>query len=168
MSKKVKITDLLPDENNFNLGTTYGGELIEQSLKKFGAGRSVVIDKNGKIIAGNKTIENAQKAGITDVIIVESTGDKLIAVKRTDVALNSATGRELALADNVTSKENILFDFDTVIEQATQHNFDPAEWGSGIKIPDYSPVEQPPVIEQEVQQYECMCPECLHEFNVIK
>lgn len=164
---KISIEELQPDDNNFNLGTTYGEELMEKSLKKFGAGRSVVIDKNGKIIAGNKTVENAIKAGIKEVLVVETTGDKLVAVKRTDVSLDSAKGRELALADNATAKENILFDVGAVLDEAAVHDFDPGEWGSGINIDKYTPELEPiPAPNKETEVYECMCPECLHEFNI--
>ncbi len=56
---ETKIDELIPDGKNANKGTEYGQSLIEKSLRKFGAGRSILIDKNNKIIAGNKTVENA-------------------------------------------------------------------------------------------------------------
>ncbi len=40
-----KITDLKFDDKNFNKGTQYGKSLMEKSLSKFGAGRSILIDK---------------------------------------------------------------------------------------------------------------------------
>lgn len=169
MSKKVKIETLIQDDKNFNLGTTYGAELMERSLKKFGAGRSVVVDKNGKIIAGNKTVENAIKAGIKEVLVVETSGDKIVAVKRTDVELDSAQGREMALADNATAKENILFDVGAVLDEATSKGFDPAEWGSGIKLDRFTPEFEPvPAPDTPPPTFKCMCPECLHEFSVVK
>lgn len=106
----VKITDLIPDIRNYNLGNEEGNKLIEKSLKKFGAGRSVLIDRNDRLIGGNKTIENAKKAGITDVIIVETTGNQIVAVKRMDLDIDSAKGREMAIADNATAKANITWD----------------------------------------------------------
>ena len=63
---------------------------MERSLNELGAGRSILIDKNDNIIAGNKTQEAAIKAGITKVRVVETTGDELVAVKRTDVDIDSA------------------------------------------------------------------------------
>lgn len=116
MTKKLKLKDLVPDDQNFNTGTEFGNGLINKSLSKFGAGRSILLDKNNKIIAGNKTIENAGDIGIEDVEIVESDGTKIIAVKRTDIDLNTKKGREMALADNATAKANISWNFDEIVK----------------------------------------------------
>ena len=104
MSKKLstKISELIPDDKNFNLGNEFGNSLIEKSFRKFGAGRSILLDKHNRIIAGNKSIENAAAIGIEDVQIVESDGKRIIAVKRTDIDLDSPEGREMALADNAS------------------------------------------------------------------
>lgn len=83
---------------------------MERSLKELGAGRSILIDKNGNIIAGNKTQEAAIKAGITRVRVIETTGEEIVAVKRTDVDINSAKGRELALVDNLSTQVNLSWD----------------------------------------------------------
>ena len=69
---KLKISDLTPDDKNYNKGTQFGNSLIEKSLRKFGAGRSILLDKNNRIIAGNKTIENAYTIGLDDVLVVEN------------------------------------------------------------------------------------------------
>ena len=44
--KKTKIEDLIPDDLNFNKGTQFGQSMIEKSLRTFGAGRSILLDKN--------------------------------------------------------------------------------------------------------------------------
>ena len=69
---KTRISALLPDQNNANRGTPRGAGIIEESLRLHGAGRSILIDKNNRIIAGNKTAENAGQIGMEDVIVVES------------------------------------------------------------------------------------------------
>ena len=127
--KETKIHDLIPDDNNFNEGTQYGQHLIEESLRKFGAGRSVLIDKNNRIIAGNKTIENAAAIGLEDVIVVETTGDKIVAVKRTDLDLDSEKGREMALADNATGIVNLRWNEDALKQAEAQFGITPSEWG---------------------------------------
>jgi len=86
----AKISDLIPDSGNANKGTERGAAQLEVSLRKYGAGRSILIDRNGRIIAGNKTVENAAAIGLDDVIVVETTGDKLVAVKRIDLDLTDA------------------------------------------------------------------------------
>ena len=113
-NKTVKLSDLTPDDKNFNKGSEFGASLIEKSFRKFGAGRSILIDKNNRIIAGNKSFENAMSIGIEDVQIVESDGTKIIAVKRTDIDLDTPQGREMALADNASAKANIVFDAEVV------------------------------------------------------
>lgn len=136
MAKIIETTieNLVPDDKNANKGTEYGQHLIENSLRKFGAGRSILLDKNNRIIAGNKTVENAVNIGMEDVIVVETSGNQIVAVKRMDIDLDSAKGRELALADNATSKANLEWDEANIAEIAEQYNIDVEDWG----IPTFS------------------------------
>jgi len=136
MSKK-KITDLKFDNKNFNKGTEYGKKLMEKSLSKFGAGRSILIDKNNRIIAGNKTTENFGELGLEDVKIVETDGKTLIAVRRNDIDLDTPEGREFALADNQTARSNIDFDFDNLENELEEDTLE--EWG--IEIPEEEVLE---------------------------
>ena len=126
----AKLSDLLPDDKNFNKGTEFGQHLIEKSLRENGAGRSILLDKNNRIIAGNKTAENAAAIDLDDVVIVETDGTKLVAVKRTDIDLDSEQGRKMALADNATSAANLDWDEDALkaMEQEMD-NFSAEEWG---------------------------------------
>lgn len=124
---KAKIKDLKPDIRNYNKGNEFGNSLIEKSLRKFGAGRSILLDKNNNVIAGNKTLENASSIGMEDVEIVESDGTKIIAVRRTDIDINTKKGRELALADNASAKANIEFDTDLINQDWSVD--EQAEWG---------------------------------------
>lgn len=124
---KIKLSDLKPDQKNFNKHTEFGTSLLEKSLRKFGAGRSILIDKNNQIIAGNGITESAAALGMDDVLIVESDGKRIIAVKRTDIDLDSVEGRELALADNATSKANL--NMDTVLIEEVLSEEIMKEWG---------------------------------------
>lgn len=142
--KEVKIDTLVPDDKNYNLGTQYGQHLIEESLRKFGAGRSVLLDKNNRIIAGNKTIENAAAIGMDNVIVVETTGDKVVAVKRTDIDLDTKEGREMALADNATSAVNLRWDEDALKQAETEFGIAPSEWGVDV-APMESAADETPV-----------------------
>jgi len=133
---KIKVTDLIQDDKNFNKGSEYGQGLIQKSFEKFGAGRSILIDKNNKIIAGNKSTENYGAGGGQDVIVVESDGTQLIAVKRTDIDLDTPQGREMALADNATAKANIVWAEDVI---ASEIGVEVAEsWGvdMGKEVPE--------------------------------
>jgi hypothetical protein len=101
MNENIKISDLIPDKNNANRGTERGRGMLEKSLSKYGAGRSILIDKNNQIIAGNKTAQVAGENGFENVRIIESDGSEIIAVKRTDLDLDKdKAARELAIADN--------------------------------------------------------------------
>ena len=97
--KVIDIEELAQDTHNFNKGNEQGQELMERSFKEMGAGRSILIDRNGHIIAGNKSQKAAIAAGIKKVRVIETTGDELVAVKRTDVDIDSAEGRKLAYLD---------------------------------------------------------------------
>ena len=127
--KKAKLKDLIQDDRNLNKGTERGQELIEKSLREFGAGRSLLLDKNNRIIAGNKTHKNAEALGMDDVIIVETDGTKLVAVKRTDVDLDTKKGREMALADNATVKVDLEWDTEELNAVAEDFDIDTEEWG---------------------------------------
>ena len=95
----VDINDLIPDDKNFNNGNEQGQELMERSFREHGAGRSILLDMNCNIIAGNKSQQAAIAAGIKRVRVIETTGDELVAVKRTDVDIDSAEGRRMAYLD---------------------------------------------------------------------
>ena len=53
--EELLISELKQDTKNANKGTKRGHDAISQSLKTLGAGRSILIDKHGNVIAGNKT-----------------------------------------------------------------------------------------------------------------
>ena len=134
--KIINIEELVQDEHNFNKGTDEGGKLMERSFKEMGAGRSVLIDKHGKIIAGNKSQKAAIAAGIKRVRVIETTGDELIAVKRTDVELESEQGRKMALLDNLTTQVNLAWD-ETELQtvQTDVEGFNVSDFTDGL--PDY-------------------------------
>lgn len=140
---ETNIESLVPDNKNFNKGTEYGDRLVDESLRKFGLARSIVIDKNNRIIAGNKTAEKAADIGFTDVLVVEVDGNQLVAVKRKDIDLDSAKGRELALADNATSKANLAWDESLVEEVSQQWGFEPQDWGVDVFQQEEPEQEEP-------------------------
>ena len=141
----VNIETLVQDDHNFNKGTEAGRELMERSFKQLGAGRSILIDKDGHIIAGNKSQLAAMAAGIKKVRIIETQGDELVAVKRTDLTLDSKEGRELALADNLTTQINLQWDEAELQSVAAQEGIDLEDWGVPLDIKE-------PVEEVEVQE----------------
>lgn len=123
-----KIDELKFDDKNFNKHTEYGMSLLEKSLRKFGGGRSILLDKNNNIIAGNGVVETANNIGFNDVQIVESDGSKLIAVKRVDVDINSDQGREMALADNAVAAADLEWDKELINETVENAG----DWGVDV------------------------------------
>lgn len=121
------ISELHFDDKNFNRHTSYGMSLIEKSLRNNGAGRSILLDKDNNIIAGNGVVESAGQIGLEKVKIVETTGDEIIAVKRTDISLNSEKGREMALADNATASVDLEWDEDNLKSEFSDEEL--KEWG---------------------------------------
>ena len=102
------------DSLNTNKGTVRGREALEQSLVRYGAARSVVIDKFGRVIAGNKTVERAKALNIP-VRIVRTDGRQLIAVQRDDLDLHTdRRARELAIADNRVAELDLDWDLDVL------------------------------------------------------
>ena len=105
MAKRSTYDGITPDLKNANKGTERGRYMVEASLRETGAGRSILLDRDGRIIAGNKTFEAASDIGLP-VRVVETDGRELVAVKRTDLDLSDDTGtaRKLAYYDNRASE----------------------------------------------------------------
>lgn len=150
--KQGKVHDLIQDDRNLNKGTERGQQLIEKSLRQFGAGRSILVDKNNRIIAGNKTHANAEAAGIDDAVIVETDGSKLVVLKRTDIDLDTKQGREMALADNATVKVDLEWDTEQLESIEEDFGINGDVWG--VDIPADIEDEEAAVGEGLVAQLE--------------
>jgi len=130
----VDIDDLIQDDHNFNRGTEEGAELIGRSFKEHGAGRSVFIDKNNRLVGGNKAQIGFKGAGYRKVVIVDSDPDTLVAVRRKDVDLDTKEGREMALLDNLTTERNLSWDPEE-FSAVEVEGFDPSEYG--FEVPEF-------------------------------
>ena len=148
--KVIDIEELAQDAHNFNKGNEQGQQLMERSFKELGAGRSILLDRNGNIIAGNKSQQAAIAAGIKKVRVIETTGDELVAVKRTDVDIDSAEGRKMAYLDNLTTQVNLTWD-QTELEavQADVEGFDIDDFGIDLGFPTADPDEADKVQEDD-------------------
>ena len=112
----AKLSEFTTDPHNANKGTQRGLKALDTSVRKYGMGRSILADRKGRIIAGNKTAERAADIGIEDVIVVESDGTKLVVVKRTDLDLEDDGGKARALAtyDNRSGQLDLDWDIDAL------------------------------------------------------
>jgi len=167
----AKLSDLRPDAQNANKGTERGRYALEASLRKFGAGRSVLADRNLRLIAGNKTVETAADVGIDDVIIVPTDGTKLVVVQRTDLDIDSPEGRGLAYADNRVGELDLSFDGAQIALDVADGLDLSAFWRkdeldtlmADSVVPDFAPVDvsEQPRLDQKKP---VTCPHCGVEF----
>ena len=118
----TSINDLQNDHKNARKRTDRSSKLIKESLQKFGAARSIVIDENNRILAGNGTIAGAKAAGIKNLKVIETDGNEIIAVKRTGLSEDEKVG--LALADNRTSDLSEC-DLNMLEELSQEHDLNP-------------------------------------------
>lgn len=110
MKQIRKLADLTPDRRNANRGTERGNAMLGRSIEEFGVRRSIVVDRNGVVLAGNKTLEAAAAAGIERVQVVTGDGRTITVVQCPDIEADSAKGRRLAVADNRTGETNLDWD----------------------------------------------------------
>ena len=105
-----------PDPNNVNKHTAKGGKLLDNSLRKRGAFRSIASAGKGVdtpvVYAGNYTLEKAVDAGFTEIINVHVTGNQLVNVVRDDLAPNSPEAIALGIEDNEIAKQSYNPDID--------------------------------------------------------
>ena len=144
-------TNIKFDAHNYRKHSDKNKSLINKSLKECGAGRSIVIDNDGEIIAGNGIYEQAQKLKIPTKII-ETDGSELVVVKRTDLNTNDEKRKQLAIMDNSTS-DSSEFDLDSL-----QADFDVEQlqdWGLDV---EFESLEEKEIIEDEVpEEVETKC-----------
>jgi hypothetical protein len=170
--REGKLTELQPDPHNANKGTERGSYMVAQSVSKLGMGRSFVVDRNGFVIAGNKTQLAALDSGLDDVIIVQTDGTKGVVVQRTDLdLLTDAKAKELAIADNRASEVSLQWDTEVLKEIGEEVElsdwFMPDEVGSwGSEPGDDSYDDEPEFTdrEQSPKEVSCTCPNCGHQF----
>lgn len=95
----MKAPEIKFDPRNYRKHSEQNKKVIKKSLQELGAGRSVVIDADDTLVAGNGVYEQAQKLKMP-VRVVETDGSELVVVKRTDIHADDEKRRKLALADN--------------------------------------------------------------------
>lgn len=167
----ASINSLRNDHKNARRRTSRSSQLIKESLERFGAARSIVIDEDNRILAGNGTIEGAKAAGIKNVRIIETDGSEIIAVKRSGLSEEQKIG--LALADNRTSD---LSDWDADMLKQLSETHDVSPWfeqedlnallGAGDVTTAAKEHEGATELDPEdFSEFEHTCPRCGFEFD---
>jgi len=140
------ISDLTPDPQNARRHNPRNIGMIERSLNEVGAARSIVIDEDNVILAGNGLIEAAAQAGIENVRIIEASGDEIIAVRRSGLTAEQKT--KLALFDNRT---NELSDWEPgVLAEIAAQGVDLSGLFTEIEWADVAQQEREPVDVNEL------------------
>lgn len=121
MKTILDLEDVHADPDNVRVHTERGEAALENSVEKFGAARSIVLDRNNRVVAGNGTLAAARAAGIDKVQVVETDGRTLIAVKRSD--WSEAEASEYGVADN-RSAEFSEWDYEGLSKMFSQEDFD--------------------------------------------
>jgi DNA modification methylase len=96
------IKDLIPDPANRRKHNPRNLGMVVDALHSVGAARSIVIDEDNVVLAGNGVTEAAAEAGITKVQVVDVDGSTLVAVRRK--GLSDEQKRALAIYDNRTAE----------------------------------------------------------------
>lgn len=110
------------DSRNYRIHDDKNKRVIRTSLENCGAGRSVLMDNDNVLIAGNGVFEQAKELGLK-VRVIESDGTELIAIKRTDLSTEDDRRKALALADNHSS-DTSFFDIELVLEDFSAEELD--------------------------------------------
>lgn len=130
------IGQLKPDQKNARSHNPRNIGMIVDALHEVGAARSIVIDENYRILAGNGTIDAAAEAGIEKMLVVPVDGETIVAVQRT--GLTEAQKTRLALYDNRAS-DTAEWDAGVLAELAED----------GVKLDDlWAPYELGPLLGQ--------------------
>ena len=116
--------DLIQDEHNYRKHSETNKARIRKSIDEAGLGRSVVVDADGVLVAGNGVQQVIDKD--TPVRVVETDGTELVVVKRTDLHTDDPRRKTLALADNATA-DDVEWDFEAIAEDWDADSV--GEWG---------------------------------------
>lgn len=98
--RERRLEDYALDTRNPNKGGDRSRAILRRSLQERGAGRSILVDKAGRVIAGNQTVSAAKEAGIERAVEIVIPRDVLAVVRRADIDLDSDEGRIMSYEDN--------------------------------------------------------------------
>lgn len=117
--------DLKQDEHNYRKHSETNKARIKKSIDEAGLGRSVVIDADGVLVAGNGVQSVVDPD--TPVRVVETDGTELVVVKRTDLHTGDPRRKTLAFADNATG-DDVEWDMEAVEADGWEQD-ELEEWG---------------------------------------
>jgi ParB-like chromosome segregation protein Spo0J len=158
------LESLKPDPRNARTHSQDNLDLITGSLREVGAARSIVIDEDNVILAGNATVQAAKAAGLTNVQVIDGDGETVIAVRRS--GLSPEQKRRLALFDNRAAE---LADWDREMLRSLAADTDLAgifgEDDLSALLGEVPQIDFPEYDESAAEEVaHVTCPECGHTF----
>lgn len=158
------MSDIKFDKRNYRKHNDRNKDLIRKSLNECGAGRSIIIDSENEIIAGNGVYEQSQTLNMP-VKIIETDGKELVVIKRIDLKTDDEKRKKLAIMDNSTSDSS---EFDMELLQVDFEVNDLQDFGipvfeaSNIDVDSFFEDSE----EQEKKTKMVKCPHCGEEFEL--
>jgi hypothetical protein len=174
----IPLSDIMPDPGNVRIHDERNKTAIRASLTRFGPGRSIVLDGNNIVRAGNGTLEQCPAAGIDEVLVVEPKPNQIVAVRRPD--WDDTTATAYSLGDNHTTDlskndptaeaqilESIRGSDETLLEAM---GYDEAEVDALIgqmKVESVDSVEAPEDFPEKDESIETehTCPKCGYRWS---
>lgn len=151
----MELKDIKFDKRNYRRHDDKNKELIKKSIEEVGYGRSIVIDADNEVVCGNGVLSQTDKK--TPVKVIETDGNELIVVKRTDLKTDDLKRKQLAVMDNSASDSS---DFDLALLQEDFDEETLADWGIEIDNKDISDTKD--ISDSLNETYEVVC-ECNDE-----
>ena len=160
----MQLEDLKQDPVNARKHNPRNVNMIVDSIQELGCGRSILIDEDGMIIAGNATYEALVEAGIKKLRVVEGSGDEIVAVQRIDLTklekarLSLYDNRASELAEWNTEALGILTEVDNLFENIFSDKELTILLGDdcGLAIEEKGDISGVSTV---------VCPKCQHEFK---
>lgn len=151
MAKQEKqtatVADLKQDAGNYRKHSEDNKKKIKKSIDEAGLGRSVVVDADGVLVAGNGVASVLPDD--TPVRVIETDGTELVVVKRTDLHTDDERRKLLALADNATS-DNVEWDMEAIEADGWQQD-ELTDWGVVEIQVETKPAEPKKDLSEEIQ-----------------
>lgn len=161
------IANLRQDPKNSRKHDPRNIAMIVESIQKDGVSRSGVINKTGKVICGNGTLEALAEAGIEEIIVVPTNGKQWVVVQRNDLTEEQET--RISIADNRTTD---LSEFSGEALMDLEKDF------NGLLKPFFTEKELDKMLKKELNHAlpsldkkeptapdEAECPQCGHHFT---
>lgn len=173
----MELKDIKFDAKNYRKHSDSNKALIKKSINETGLGRSVVIDSENELIAGNGVVSQLPEG--TPIKVVETDGSTLVVVKRTDLKTKDEKRKKLALMDNSAS-DQVEWDFDNLRDDFDLESLE--DMGVSLDLEDDNKKDididnkqvkiiinyhdSPAVIEKFIEEMRQKYPELLYEVEI--